>query len=110
MEEDSQAGMINVGSNSRGRGRRGKSRRREETPLDDFSSSSGMQSFGDFGFVAPFEGSQGKYPLYDYQQIKPPRSSRFFDYVVGGSGNNNEEGDNGSYDHARRSTMWRLVV
>ena len=28
--------MINVGGSSRGRGRRGKSRRREETPFDDF--------------------------------------------------------------------------
>jgi hypothetical protein len=67
-EGDSQAGMINVGSSSsRGRGRRGKSRRREETPIDASSSSSGVQSFGDFGFVARFEGSQGNYPSY-YQQ------------------------------------------
>jgi len=41
---------------------------------------------------------------YDYQQIEPPRSSGLFDYVFGGSGNNNDEGDSGSYDHARRST------
>ena len=37
-------------------------------------------------------------------QIEPPRSSGLFDYVFGGSGNNNDEGDSGSYDHARRST------
>jgi len=60
MEEDSHADMINVGGSSKGRGRRGKSRRREETPIDYSSSSSGVQSFGDFG-------SQGNYPSY-YQQ------------------------------------------
>jgi len=41
---------------------------------------------------------------YDYQQIEPPRSSGLFNYVFGRSGNNNDEGDTGSYDHARRST------
>jgi len=58
MEEDSHAGMINVGGSNIGRGRR------EETPLNDSSSSNGVQSFGDFSFVAPFEGSQGNYPSY----------------------------------------------
>jgi hypothetical protein len=43
---------------------------------------------------------------YDHQQIKQPRSSGFFDYVFGRGGNNNDEGDRGSYDSARRSTMW----
>ncbi|WJX62871.1 hypothetical protein P8452_47821 [Trifolium repens] len=43
---------------------------------------------------------------YDHQQIKQPRSSEFFDYVFGRGGNNNDEGDRGSYDSARRSTMW----
>jgi len=66
IEEDSHADMI-VGGSSRGRGRRGKIRRRQETPLDDSSSSSGVQSFGDLIFVAPFEGSQGNYTSY-YQQ------------------------------------------
>jgi len=42
---------------------------------------------------------------YDYQQIEPPRSSGLFDYVFGGSGNNNDEGDSGIYDHARHS-IW----
>ncbi|WJX31709.1 hypothetical protein P8452_20113 [Trifolium repens] len=37
---------------------------------------------------------------------EPPRSSGIFDYVFGRSGNNNDEGDSGSYDPARRSTMW----
>jgi hypothetical protein len=63
-EGDSQAGMINVGSSSRGRGRRGKSIRLEEAPIYDSSSSSGVQSFGDFGFVVGFEGSQDNYPSY----------------------------------------------
>jgi len=39
---------------------------------------------------------------YDYQQIEPPRNTGLFDYVFGGSGNNNDEGDSGSYDLARR--------
>jgi len=43
---------------------------------------------------------------YDYQQIEPPRSFGLFEYVFGGSGNNNDEDDSGSYDHARHSTMW----
>lgn len=43
---------------------------------------------------------------YGYQQIEPPRSSGLFDYVFGGSGYNNDEGDSGSYDPARHSTMW----
>jgi hypothetical protein len=135
------ADMINVGGSSRGRGRRGKSRRQEETPLDYSSSSSGVQSFGDFGsqgnyppyYQQPSYISHGYYPYmpnpnapfynqppmnyhhdsstnssyeYAYQQIEPPRSSGLFDYVFGGSGNNNDEGDSGSYDPARRSTMW----
>ncbi|GAU47263.1 hypothetical protein TSUD_280860 [Trifolium subterraneum] len=131
-------------STSRGQAKCGKSQKKA-TPLDDYSSSSGVQSYGDFGFMAPFEGNQGNFPSYyqnpsymphgyypymsnpntqfyndapmnynesstnssyDYQQIEPPRSSGLFDYVFGRSGNNNDEGDSGSYDPARRSTMW----
>ncbi|KAK2376621.1 hypothetical protein QL285_077390 [Trifolium repens] len=87
MEEESRGG-----GSSRGRAKRGKSKKHEATPFHDSSSSSGVQSYGDFGFVAPFE--------------EPPRSSGIFDYVFGRSGNNNDEGDSGSYDPARRSTMW----
>ncbi|WJX82838.1 hypothetical protein P8452_65553 [Trifolium repens] len=140
MEEESRGG-----GSSRGRAKRGKSKKHEATPFHDSSSSSGVQSYGDFGFVAPFEGNQGNFPSYyqnpsymphgyypympnpntplyndapmnynesstnssyDYQQIEPPRSSGIFDYVFGRSGNNNDEGDSGSYDPARRSTMW----
>jgi hypothetical protein len=140
MEEESRGG-----GSSRGRAKRGKSKKHEATPFHDSSSSSGVQSYGDFGFVAPFEGNQGNFPSYyqnpsymphgyypymsnpntplyndapmnynesstnssyDYQQIEPPRSSGIFDYVFGRSGNNNDEGDSGSYDLARRSTMW----
>jgi hypothetical protein len=43
---------------------------------------------------------------YDYKEIEPPRSSRLYDYVFGGTRNNNDEGDSGSYDPARRSNMW----
>ncbi|GAU27437.1 hypothetical protein TSUD_161230 [Trifolium subterraneum] len=145
MEEESCDDMTSGGSStSRGRAKRGKSKK-NATPLDDSSSSSGVQSYGDFGFIAPFEGNQGNFPSYyqnpsymphgyypymsnpntpfyndapmnynesstnssyDYQQIEPPRSSGLFDYVFGRSGNNNDEGDNGSYDPTRRSTMW----
>ncbi|WJX28175.1 hypothetical protein P8452_16927 [Trifolium repens] len=144
MEEESCDGMTGGGS-SRGRARRGKSKKHETTPLNDSSSSSGVQSYGDFGFVAPFEGNQGNFPSYyqnpsymplgyypympnpntpfyndapmnynesstnssyDHQQIEPPRSSGLFDYVFGRGGNDNDEGDSGSYDPARRSTMW----
>lgn len=72
MEEDSHVDMINVGGSSGGRGRRGKSRRRGETPLDDSSSSSGVQSFGDFG-------SQGNCPSY-YQQSSYI-SHRYYPYM-----------------------------
>ncbi|WJX63160.1 hypothetical protein P8452_48080 [Trifolium repens] len=144
MEEESCDGMTGGGS-SRGRARRGKSKKHETTPINDSSSSSGVQSYGDFGFVAPFEGNQGNFPSYyqnpsymplgyypympnpntpfyndapmnyndsstnssyDHQQIEPPRSSGLFDYVFGRGGNDNDEGDSGSYDPARRSTMW----
>jgi hypothetical protein len=42
---------------------------------------------------------------YDYKQIEPPRSSKLFDYIFGRRENNNDEGDNGSYNLAPRSTM-----
>jgi hypothetical protein len=144
MEEESCDGMTGGGS-SRGRAKRGKSKKHEATSLNDSSSSSGVQSYGDFGFVEPFEGNQGNFPTYyqnlsymplgyypympnhntpfyndapmnyndsstnssyDHQQIEPPRSSGLFDYVFGRGGNDNDEGDSGSYDPARRSTMW----
>ena len=42
---------------------------------------------------------------FDYNQIEPSRSFGLFDYIFGGSGNNNHEGNNKKYDATRRSTM-----
>jgi hypothetical protein len=48
-------------------------------------------------------------PVQEEEQFpigRARRSSGMFDYVFGRGGNDNDEGDSGSYDPARRSTMW----
>ncbi|GAU42331.1 hypothetical protein TSUD_242280 [Trifolium subterraneum] len=55
MEEGSCDDITGGGSStSRGRAKHGKSKKKV-TPVDYSSSSSGVQSYSDFGFVAPFE-------------------------------------------------------
>jgi hypothetical protein len=93
------------GGSSRGRARRGKSKKHEATPLNDSSSSSGVQSYGDFGFVAPFEGNQGNFPSYyenpsymplGYYPYMPNPNTPFYNDAPM---NYNESSTNSSYDH-----------
>jgi hypothetical protein len=104
MEEESCDGMTGGGS-SRGRARRGKSKKHEATPLNDSSSSSGVQSYGDFGFVAPLEGNQGNFPSYYqnpsymplgyYPYMSNPNTPFYNDAPM----NYNDSSTNSSYDH-----------
>ncbi|WJX30024.1 hypothetical protein P8452_18606 [Trifolium repens] len=104
MEEESCDDMTGGGS-SRGRARCGKSKKHEVTPLNDSSSSSGVQSYGDFGFVAPFEGNQGNFssyyqnpsymPLGYYPYMPNPNTPFYNDAPM----NYNESSTNSSYDH-----------
>ncbi|CAJ2641675.1 unnamed protein product [Trifolium pratense] len=106
MEEESCEDMTGGGSSnpSRGRARRGKSKKKAN-PLDDSSSSSGVQLYGDFGFVAPFEGNQGNFPSY-YQNPSymphgyyPYMSNPNMPFYNDAPMNYNESSTNSSYDY-----------
>ncbi|WJX40233.1 hypothetical protein P8452_27731 [Trifolium repens] len=111
MEEESCDGMTGGGS-SRGRARRG-----NQGNFPSYYQNPSYMPLGYYPYMTnpntPFYNDapmnyndSSTNSSYDHQQIEPPRSSGLFDYVFGRGGNDNDEGDSGSYDLARRSTMW----
>jgi hypothetical protein len=73
--------------------------------LNDFFSSSEVQSYGDFGFIAAFEGNQDTLPSYYqnpsymphgyYQYMSKPKTPFYNDAPI----NYNKLSTNFSYDH-----------